>query len=69
MFLEFNASSVIFVIFIFRIAYEKYISLIDWIGMGLITIAIFDISYLGNFERDKEEDDQMGPDDPAVDRT
>ena len=30
---------------------------------------MFDISYLGNWERDKEQDDAMGPDDPPIDRT
>ena len=37
--------------------------------MALIVLAVFDISYFGNWERDKEQDDNMGPDDPPIDRT
>lgn len=68
-FSEYNASSIIFVIILFWITYSQSVSILDWIAMALIVISVFDITYLGNWERDKEQDDEMDPNDPPIDRT
>ena len=68
-FSEYNASSIIFVILLFALTYDQRITILDWIAMALIVIAVFDISYLGNWERDKEQDDTLDPTDPPIDRT
>lgn len=68
-FSEYNASSIIFVIILFWITYSQSVSILDWIAMALIVISVFDITYLGNWERDKEEDDERDPNDPPIDRT
>lgn len=68
-FSEYNASSIIFIILLFALTYDQRVSILDWVAMGLIVIAVFDISYFGNWERDKEQDDVMDPSDPPIDRT
>jgi len=68
-FSEYNASSIIFVIVLFALTYNQAVSILDWVAMALIVIAVFDISYFGNWERDKEQDDAMGADDQPIDRT
>ena len=53
-FSEYNASSIIFVIVLFALTYNQAVSILDWVAMALIVIAVFDISYFGNWERDKD---------------
>jgi len=53
-FSEYNASSIVFIIVLFALTYNQAVSWLDWVAMGLIVIAVFDLSYLGNWERDKE---------------
>jgi len=68
-FSEYNASSIIFVVVLFALTYNQTVSILDYVALALIVFSVVDISYLGNWERDREQDDASGPDDAPIDRT
>jgi len=67
-FSEYTASAIFFVCTLFYSIYGQKVTVLDIIGLSLIVISVFDISVLGEWEREKED---TRPDDPnaPIDRT
>ena len=68
-FAEYTAASIFFVVIAFYAFYQQRITWLDAVGLSLVFIATFEISIGGEYEREKEDEPEAGPDGEPIDHT